>query len=139
MMREQDAVVLRQAEHAHRQPPDRAGDAVAIEVERGKIRRPDVRGHVHFHAVDDGEKILALEAELLHRRSVIAQPGRRLAPIERVDIVAPLLQRGQPLVARAIGIGDVVDLPAKTVDLKHRLALRARQNAHRRVERASRR
>jgi hypothetical protein len=74
----------------------------------------------------------------LHRRRVIAQPGRRLAPIERLDIVAPLLQRGQPLRARTIGIGDVIDLPAKAVDLKHRLALRARQNAHRRVERASR-
>ena len=35
------------------------------------------------------------------------------------------------------GIGDVVDLPAETVDLEHRLALRARQHAHRRVERTA--
>ena len=60
-----------------------------------------------------------------------------MALIQRVDIVAPLLQRGQPLGARAIGIRDVVDLPAKAVDLEHRLALLARQNAHRRVERTA--
>ena len=80
MMREQDAVVLRQAEHPHRQPADRARDAVAIEVERRKVRRPYVGGHVHFHAVDDGEKILALEAEFLHRRRVVAQPAPAAGP-----------------------------------------------------------
>ncbi len=63
MMREQDAVVLRQAEHPHRQPSDRAGDAVAIQIERRQIRRADVLRHVHLHAVDDGEEILALETE----------------------------------------------------------------------------
>ena len=62
MMREQDAVVLRQTEHPHRQSPDRARDAIAIEIERGKIRRADILRHVHFHAVDDGQKILALRS-----------------------------------------------------------------------------
>ena len=65
-----------------------------------------------------------LRPKRLHRRDVVLQPRRRMALIQRVDIVAPLLERGQPLVARAIGIGDVVDLPAETVDLEHRLALR---------------
>ena len=63
MMREQDAVVLRQAEHPHRQPSDRARDAVAIQIERREIRRPDILRHVHLHAVDDGQKILALQIE----------------------------------------------------------------------------
>ena len=63
MMREQDAVGLGETEHPHRQPPDRAGDAVAIQIERGKVRRPDVLRHVHLHAIDDGQEILALEAK----------------------------------------------------------------------------
>ena len=124
----------REAEHPHRQPPDRAGYAVAIQVERGEIRRADILRHVHFHAIDDGQKILALEAKPLNRRDVVAQPRRRMALIQRVDVVAPLLKRGQPLRPRTLGIRDVVDLPAKTVDLEHRLALVARQNSHRRVK-----
>ena len=60
-----------------------------------------------------------------------------MALIQRVDVVAPLLERGQPLGPRAVGIGDVVDLPAETVDLEHRLALVARQDAHRRIERTA--
>ena len=32
--------------------------------------------------------------------------------------------RGEPLRPRAVGVGDVVDLPAEAVDLEHRLALR---------------
>ena len=78
-----------------------------------------------------------LQAEALNRRDVVAQARRRMALIQRVDIVAPLLQRRQPRVARAIGIRDIVDLPAEAVDLEHRLALLARQNAHRRVERTA--
>ena len=89
MMGEQDAVLLRQAEHAHRQPPDGAGDAVAIEIERRHVRRADVLRHVHLHAVDDGEEILALEAEGFDGGDVILQPRRRMALIQRVDIVAP--------------------------------------------------
>jgi hypothetical protein len=45
-----------------------------------------------------------------------------------------LLKGRQPLRPWAVGIGDIVDLPAKAVDLKHRLALLERQNPHRRVE-----
>ena len=137
MMRQQNAVLLGETEHPHRQPPDRAGDAVAIEIERCHVGRADILRHVHLHAVDDGEKILALEAEPLHRRHVILQPRRRTALVQRVDIVAPLLKRGEPLRPRAIRVRDVVDLPAKAVDLEHRLALRARQDAHRGVERAA--
>src|SRR5580698_814404 len=62
-----------------------------------------------------------------------------MALVECCDIVTPLLKCGQPLRPRPVGIRDVVDLPAKAVDLEHRLALLARQNPHRRVERAARR
>ena len=72
-----------------------------------------------------------------NRGDVVPQSRRRMALIERIDIVAPLLKRRQPLRPRTVGIGDVVDLPAKAVDLKHRLALLARQNPHRRVKRTA--
>ena len=137
MMREQDAVGLGKPEYPHRQSPDRARHAVAIEIERRKIRTTDILRHVHLHAIDDGQKILALQTEASNRGDVVAQPRRRMALVQRVDIVTPLLQRRQPLRPRPAGIGDVVYLPAKAVDLKHRLALRARQNAHRRVERTA--
>ena len=98
MMREQDAVVLGETEHPHRQPTDRAGDAVAIQIERRQIRRPDILRHVHLHAIDDGQEILALEVEASNRRhdSRCNRAGGWPC-IQRVDIVAPLLQRRQPL------------------------------------------
>ena len=60
MMRERDAVVLLHAEHPRRQPPDGAGDAVAIEIKRRPVGRARADGalDVHLHAVDDGEEIL---------------------------------------------------------------------------------
>jgi len=96
MMGEQDAVVPRQAEHPHRQASDRAGDAVAIQIQHCQIRRPDVLRHVHLHAIDDGQEILALEIKSSNRRDIVPQSRRRMALIERIDIVAPLLKRGQP-------------------------------------------
>ena len=81
MMGELDAVFLGHAEHPHRQPPDGAGDAVAIEIEGREIRRADILRHVHLHAVDDGEEILALEAEGFHRGGVILQARRRMPAI----------------------------------------------------------
>ena len=58
MMGEREAVIVLHAEDTHRQPPDRAGDAVAIKVERGTVGRADVGDDIHFHAVDDGEEVL---------------------------------------------------------------------------------
>src|SRR5258705_489682 len=81
MMGKLDAVFLGHAEHPHRQTPDGAGNAIAIEIERGKIRRTNVLWHVHLHAVDDGEKILALDAEGFHRGGVILQARRRMTVI----------------------------------------------------------
>ena len=76
MMRERQAGLARHAEDPHRKPADRAGDAVAIEVERRAIGRADIGDDVHLHAVDDGEEILALEIELLHR---LRQAGQAAA------------------------------------------------------------
>ena len=68
MMGERDAGLLLHAEDAHRQPPDRARDAVAIEIELRPVGRADVGDDVHFHAVDDGLEVLAPEPERLDRR-----------------------------------------------------------------------
>ena len=42
-----------------------------------------------------------------------------------------------PRLARARIVGDVVDGAAERIDFEHRLALRARQNAHAQIERAA--
>jgi hypothetical protein len=60
-----------------------------------------------------------------------------MALIQCVDVLPPAMQGGEPFVARSVGVGDVVDLAAEAVDLQHRLALRARQDPHGRVERAA--
>ena len=118
-----------------RQPSDGAGDAVAIKIERGEIGRADIGAHVHFHAVDHREKVLAPQAESLHRLRQAFQPCRRLAGIERIDIAPPLRELPGALGAVAAVIGDVVDRAAESVDVVHGLALRARQDAHGGVER----
>ena len=103
VMRERKAGIALHAEHPHRQASDRAGDAVAIEIERRAIGRADIGHDVHLHAVDDGEKILALKIECAHRLRQAEKLRRRRAGIERVDVGAPLLQRGAPQVARSPG------------------------------------
>ena len=138
MIGERQTGLLPHAEDPHRQPPDRAGHAVAIERERRAIRRADIGDHIHFHAVDDGEEILVLEIEGRHRRGETAQVRRRRAAIERVEVRAPLLQLPAPRLARPGIVGDVVDGAAERVDLEHRLALGARQNPHPAVERTAR-
>jgi hypothetical protein len=47
-----------------------------------------------------------------------------------------MLELRQPLLPRRFSVGNIIDGPAKSVDLEDRLAADARQNAHRRVERA---
>ena len=80
MMRERDAGVVLHAEHAHRKPADRAGDAVAIKIERRPVGRADVGDDVHLHAVDDGEEILALQVERAHRLRQARQAPAARAP-----------------------------------------------------------
>ena len=138
MMGERTARVRRHSEHAHRKASHRASDPVAIEVERGAVRCADVGDHVHLHAVDDGDEILALEVEFAHRLRQGGERRRCGAAIDRVDIAAPLLQLRAPRVARTQVVGDIVDSAAERIDFEHGLALRPRQDAHRGVERTAR-
>ena len=125
-----------EAEDAHRQPADRARHPVAIEIEGRPVGGADVGGRVHRHAVDDGVEILAPQGEVADGGAQRRGPRRRGA-VEAVDVVAPALQRGKALVARSVAVGDVVDGAAEGVDRVHRLAPRARQDAHGEVERAA--
>ncbi len=92
VMRQRQPVIPLHAEHTDAQPADRARDPVAIEVERREVRRADGSRDVHLHAVDHGEKVLALQIEGAHRLRQPAQVGWRVAGIDRVDVVAPALQ-----------------------------------------------
>ena len=138
MMRERDAVLLAHAEHADRQPPDRARDAVAIKVERRPIRRADVLRRIHLHAVDHGEEILLAEREIAYRLRQRPQFRRGPAGIKWLDPRAPFRKPVPALGVRRGRIGDIIDQPAERIDFEHRLALRARQYPHRGVERAAR-
>ena len=60
MMGQQYAVSFANSEHAHREPSDRARHAIAIQIEGRKIRSAHILRHVHFHAVNDRQKILLL-------------------------------------------------------------------------------
>src|SRR5262249_4772255 len=117
----------------------RARDPITISVERRVVRRSNVVDDVHFHSVNDGMEILATEPEIAHRRGETARARDRLARVERIDIGAPALELLPAFGARSPRIRDVVDLAAKGIDFEHRLALRARQYAHRVIERATRR
>src|SRR5262249_42534159 len=59
--------------------------------------------------------------------------------VQRVDVGSPAREPSQPLGPWHAGIGNVVNAPAKGIDLEHRFALDARQYPHRGVERAARR
>src|SRR5947207_1788512 len=76
-----------------------ARTAIAVGVERRQIGRADVGDDVHLHAVDDGQKILAREAELPGRIVQAAQTGGRAAVVERGDVLAPLLELGETQIA----------------------------------------
>ncbi len=126
-----------ETEDPHRQPPHRARHPVAIKIELRPRRGANVGARIHFHPVDDGQEVVLLQPEGPHRLREVAGLGGRVAPVERLDAAAPCRQRGEAQVARTGGIGDVVDLAAKSVDREHRLALGLGQDAHRRIERAA--
>jgi hypothetical protein len=52
------------SENTHRDPTDGHRHALAVAIELGVARRPDVGARVHFHTVDDGQKIRTLQAIL---------------------------------------------------------------------------
>ena len=100
MMSQRNAVLFLHAEDADRQPPDRAGDPIAIAVERRVVGCADIVDYVHLHAVDDGVEILAPEPEIAHRRVQAERARNRLAGVERIDIGAPALESLPALGAR---------------------------------------
>ena len=55
------------AEGPHGEPSHGGGDPVAIQIERGEIRRDDHGFGVHLHAVDDRQEILPAKVETPHR------------------------------------------------------------------------
>ena len=137
VMSERKTGIAVHAEYPHRQTTDGAGDAVAIEIERGAIGCADVGYDIHFHAIDDGDEILALQIERAHRLRQSAKLRRRRLAINRINVGAPACQLLAARLARPGIVGNVVNGAAERVDLEHRLALRARQNAHARIKRAA--
>ena len=92
MMGERKACLPLHRRRRGREPADRTGDAVAVEVERGEVRGAHGRRHVHLHAVDDGKEILAPEIEAADDLRQGAEMRRRPARVERVDVGTPALQ-----------------------------------------------
>ena len=68
------------AEDPHRQPADRAGDAIAIKIERRVVGRADIGDDIHLHAVDHGVEILPAQAELPDRTLESRQAAATLLP-----------------------------------------------------------
>ena len=139
MMRKTNAFRLGHPKSAGGQAADRARHPVAIKIERRKIGRPDIGLDIHLHSIDHGAKILLPEAEGLNGLAKTAQQriGRTLAGVKPVDIAPPFGEGLPAAVTRARFVRDIVDGAAKGVNFKHRLAARARQNPHRRIERAA--
>ena len=128
---------VRQTEYLHRKAADRAGDAVAVKLERRVVGRADVGDDVHFHAVDDGKESPRAEAESLAPLAPVhAAPTAECRRRSR-DVVAPAGKLATRCRARTSTVGNVVDGATERIDFEHGVALRLRQDAHRRVERAA--
>ena len=125
-----------QSENPHGETPNGAGNAIAIEIELLEARRADIGARIHFDAVDDGQEIVFNQRVSRNRLRKTFEAGRHLPGVKRVDIFAPRCQQRQ-LVARHIAIGDIVDRATEGIDLEHRLALLAAENAHGEIERTA--
>jgi hypothetical protein len=81
----------RLAKDPHRDPADRHCHTLAIEVELREARRPNVSPRVHFHAVDDGEEIVAPQTVEMY--GFVQTAGHRVprpTGIEMSDFTAPV-------------------------------------------------
>ncbi len=135
MVRQGDARLALHAEHLDRQPAHGAGHAVAIEVERIVVGGDDVGVHVHLHAVDDGDEVGLLQAEVLHRLDQERRLPRLAACIEAGQVAAPGVQRrGAAGAVALLVVGDVVHRPAEGVDGEHARPLPGRHGLHGRIE-----
>ena len=139
MMREALSFRLRHPEGPRRKAPDRARHAIAIKIERGQVGCPYIALDIHLHAIEHGVEILAPQAKRMDRLGETAHPfrhGLRRAPagIKPADIAPPFGERLHAGVAWPSFVRDIVHGAAEGIDFKHRLAARAWQNAHRRIE-----
>jgi len=139
MMREALTFPLRHSESPRGKASDRARHAIAIKIERGQIGRPYIGHEIHLHAIDYGTKILAPQPEGVDCHGETLQTLARAgwgppACIKRADIAPPFDERLLAGVAWPRFVRDVVNGAAEGIDFKHRLAARAWQNAHGRME-----
>ena len=94
--------------------PDGARDPVAIKIERCPIGSANIGNDVHFHAVDDGKEVLAVESEVADRRGETAQPRRwRCRQKARRYPRAIVAVRASRVVARAGIIGNIIHRAAE--------------------------
>ena len=125
-----------QAENTHRETANGAGNAIAIEIELLEARPADIRPRIHFDAVDVGQEIAFNQGVSRDRLRKTFEAGRHVARVKCVDIFTPRCQQRQ-LVTRHVAIGDIVDGATEGIDLEHRLALLATENAHGEIERTA--
>ena len=82
------------AEHAHGQHPDRPRNAAAVQLKLGHRRRAHAVGNVHFHTVNQGDKLVFGQGKRFNGfNQGFGDSLRRLsARIDFIQIVAPNLQ-----------------------------------------------
>ena len=130
MMRERFSIVVAHAENADAQPPDRTGHAIAVKLKVLQAGRSNILPCIHFDAVNNRKKVLFAQAK---RGDDLCQPlksNRNVPGIERVNVVSPPRKQGEPLRARHVVIGNIVDISAKRMHFEHCFSFLAAQKAH---------
>src|SRR6516165_295743 len=99
------------AKYVNREMADRARDARAVQIERGRIGGPDGFAGIHFHAGEDRQKISFAKLEGACRfPQRTCHEVTRLPAVKRLDLEAPRSQSGELVCDRPVSVGDVVDL-----------------------------
>ena len=81
------------SENTHREPTHGHRHALTIAIELGEARRPDVGARVHFHTVDNGQKIRTLQAILADGFAQRASDEMLRTPcIKQRNFTAPIAQ-----------------------------------------------
>src|SRR5262252_3417763 len=138
MMRKLPTRLGLKTEDFHRQSTHRACHPVTIKIEIRPLGSPNIGSDIHFHAVDNGQKIRLLKTIIPHRLGEVAGAHRKAAEVESVDVNTPCREFGEPPFSRLRRIRYIVDLATEAIDRKHCVALRLGQNPHRQIERAAR-
>ena len=122
----------REAENAHRKPPDRARHPVAIEVERRQSgARISAAASIAMPSMTAWKSSRSqIEAGGRRRREAASRAGSRCRRRARsISARQPSSSRRRCRAVRP-SVRDVVDGAAEGVDGEHRLALLPRQHAH---------